>query len=44
MSADKKETQKPIYVKPEMKTVITPKENRDLDQPCAFRGLDKNRP
>jgi hypothetical protein len=39
-----KKPAKPPYVKPEMKTVVTAKEIRDIDQPCAFRGLDKNRP
>ena len=24
------------YVRPAMRTVVTPKEIRDIDQPCAF--------
>ena len=32
---DKKD-KKPQYVKPDMKTVVTPKEIRDIDQPCGF--------
>ena len=24
------------YVRPSMRTVVTPKEIRDIDQPCAF--------
>ena len=31
-----KKIEKPAYEKPEMKTVITPKEIRDIDQPCGF--------
>ncbi len=31
-----KKIEKPAYVKPEMKTVTTPKEIRDIDQPCGF--------
>ena len=26
------------YQKPVMKTVVTPKEVRDIEQPCAFYG------
>jgi hypothetical protein len=30
------ETKKPEYVRPRMQTVVTPREIRDIDQPCAF--------
>ncbi len=32
----KKTTKAKGYKKPVMKTVITPKEIRDIEQPCAF--------
>jgi hypothetical protein len=37
-----KKPEKPEYVKPEMKTVVTPGESRDIDQPCAFSFHDNN--
>lgn len=38
MEKKTKETKKKEgYVKPEMKTVVTPKEVRDIDQPCAWK-------
>lgn len=27
------------YVRPTITTVVTPKEIRDIDQPCAFIGI-----
>jgi hypothetical protein len=38
-----KKIEKPAYVKPEIKTVITPKEIRDIDQPCGFHKRGKPR-
>ena len=32
----KKQTKAKAYKKPVMKTVITPKEIRDIEQPCSF--------
>lgn len=31
------------YQKPVMKTVVTPKEVRDIEQPCAFYGCGLER-
>ena len=31
------------YQKPVMKTVVTPKEVRDIEQPCAFDGCGLSR-
>ena len=31
------------YQKPVMKTVVTPKEVRDIEQPCAFYGAGLER-
>lgn len=31
------------YTRPTMRTVITPKEIRDLDQPCAFYAPGEKR-
>jgi hypothetical protein len=39
-----KETAKPkTYVRPVMRTVVTPKEIRDIDQPCAFNEPGSNK-
>lgn len=32
----KQDAKKSGYVRPKMRTVVTPKEIRDIDQPCAF--------
>ena len=32
----KQDAKKSGYVRPQMRTVVTPKEIRDIDQPCAF--------
>jgi len=43
MAAKKEQKlEKPAYVKPDMKTVLTPQEIRDIDQPCGFNQLPKN--
>ncbi|NJL07319.1 MAG: hypothetical protein HC900_02950 [Methylacidiphilales bacterium] len=31
------------YVRPTMRTVVTPKEIRDIDQPCAFYAPGERR-
>ncbi len=35
---------KRTYEKPVVKTSVTPKEIRDLEQPCAFYGPGEERP
>jgi hypothetical protein len=40
---DKRTEQAVHYQKPAMKTVVTPKEVRDIEQPCAFYGCGLER-
>ena len=41
---DGNKTDKPMeYQKPVMKTVVTPQEIRDVEQPCAFYGCGLER-
>ena len=44
MKANEAPKKKP-YVRPVMRTIVKPKEIRDIDQPCAFyRPGEKRRP
>lgn len=36
-------TKRETYVRPVMRTVVTPKEIRDIDQPCAFNEPGSNK-
>ncbi len=38
------EKSKISYQRPEMKTVITPQEIRDIEQPCAFHRPEEKKP
>ena len=40
----KKEATKKAYEKPVVKTAVTPREIRDLEQPCAFYAPGEERP
>ena len=43
-AAETKRADQPAqYQKPVMKTVVTPKEVRDIEQPCAFYGCGLER-